>query len=175
MIVLVGFMGAGKTTVGRALAARLGLPFVDSDQAIERSLGLSIPDIFEGYGEAGFRDIEARTIAALLEGPDAVIALGGGAVTTPQTREALRGHTVVHLAISLEDALARVGGDAGRPVLRSPNLAAIFEARADLYQEVATLTVSAARPARQVAREIVARLRDLGVQAVDRGDQEAGE
>lgn len=144
MIVLIGFMGAGKTTVGRALAHRLGRPFIDSDQLIERVAGLSIADIFEGYGEAGFREMEARVIAEQLAGPPAVLALGGGAVTTESVREELVGHDVVLLEISLADALGRVGGDPGRPMLRRPDLSEIFAAREVLYRQVATLRVPVA-------------------------------
>lgn len=176
MIVLVGFMGAGKTTVGRALAAQLGLPFVDSDQMIERSLDLSIADIFEGYGEAGFRDIEVRTISGLLAGPPAVLALGGGAVGRPETRQALRGHDVVFLATPYEVALARVGGDAARPVLRNPDLPALFAERAARYADVASLTVDAGdRQPRELAEEIAARLSDSRVPAVDQATSKAGE
>lgn len=144
MIVLIGFMGAGKTTIGRGLARRLNRPFVDSDEVIERATGLSIPDIFEGYGEPGFREIEARTIAEQLSGPPVVLALGGGAVTTPSVRESLAGHDVVLLEIALADALGRVGGDPTRPMLRRPDLAEIFAAREMLYREVATLRVPVA-------------------------------
>lgn len=159
MIVLVGFMGAGKTTVGRALANRLGRRFVDADRAIERDQGVSIPAIFEGYGEAGFREIEARVIAEALRRPAAVLALGGGAVTTPSVREALAGHRVVLLEIGYDDALARIAGDAGRPMLARPDLAQEFARRQPLYAEVATLVVPVAgRSTAEVAEAIVAGL-----------------
>lgn len=176
MIVLVGFMGAGKTTVGRALAAALGRPFVDSDHEIERATGLSIPDIFDGYGEAGFRDLEAATIARLLAGPEVILALGGGAVTDERTRVALHGHTVVFLQVSLADALARVGGDPGRPVLRNPDLPAIFERRDALYRGVATLVVPAGgRAPRTVAAEIAELLASGAGTSVDPVGQDRGE
>ncbi|MEA4943298.1 MAG: shikimate kinase [Propionicimonas sp.] len=144
MIVLIGFMGAGKTTVGRALADRLGLPFVDTDQIIEQAAGLTIAEIFEGYGEPGFRELEARVVTDRLAGPDAVLALGGGAITTETVRRALTGHQVVLLDISLADTLRRIGGDPGRPMLHRPDLAEIFAARAGLYREIASVRLPVA-------------------------------
>src|SRR5918993_5871644 len=85
-IALVGLMGAGKSTVGRALAARLGLPFVDGDQEIEKTEGLTIAELFERFGVAGFRDREREAIAALLDGSPRVIAAGGGAFVDERTR-----------------------------------------------------------------------------------------
>ena len=90
MIVLVGFMGAGKTTVGRLLAARLGLPFTDSDQVIEERAGTPIRQIFADDGEPAFRELEHEVIADLLDGPDAVLALGGGAADRADTRDLLK-------------------------------------------------------------------------------------
>ena len=140
MIVLVGFMGAGKTAVGRALARRLGLPFVDADRLIEERHG-PIPEIFDQLGETGFRAIEAATVADCLAGPTAVLALGGGAVETPDVRAALAGHEVWWLRVSLADALARVQGDPHRPVLADPGIEARFDARQALYAQVATHTL----------------------------------
>ncbi len=175
MIVLVGFMGAGKSTVGPALAARLGLPFVDTDEVVERSAGLTIADIFEHQGEAGFRDLEARVISAELAGPEAVVALGGGAVTTDAVRQALRGHDVVLLDISLEDALDRVGGDARRPMLRRPDLAEVFAARARYYAQVATVRVPVAgRSAPEVVEAVVESLAGRGP-SLDPESPDAGE
>src|ERR1700728_4188790 len=85
-IVLVGMMGAGKSTIGRRLSARLGLPFLDADAEIEAAAGMSIPDIFESRGEAEFRNGEIRVIARLLDNGPAVIATGGGAVMRQETR-----------------------------------------------------------------------------------------
>src|ERR1700759_806700 len=89
-IVLVGLMGAGKTSIGRRLAARLGLPFRDADQEIELAAGCSIPEVFARYGEAAFRDGERRVIRRLLAGDPMVLAFGGGAFMDPQTREVTR-------------------------------------------------------------------------------------
>lgn len=157
MIVLIGFMGAGKTTVGRALAARLGWSFVDTDEVIERAVGIGIPDIFAVYGEPGFRELEARVIGEQLTGEPAVVALGGGAVTTPSVREALAGHQVVLLDISLADALGRIGGDPGRPILARLDLAEVYASRAELYASVASLRVPVAgRSVTQIVESIVA-------------------
>lgn len=176
MIVLVGFMGAGKSTVGRLLADQLGLPFADSDELIEQATGLSIADIFEGFGEAGFREIEARVIVEQLAGPPGVFALGGGAVTSTPVRAALVGHDVVLLEISLADALSRVGGDPRRPLLHRHDLEQIFAGRAGQYRAVATLTVAAAgRSPQEVAQEIAAAVVDPGAVRLDPGASEAGE
>src|SRR6202521_2957090 len=89
-VVLVGMMGAGKSTIGRRLSVRLALPFLDADVEIEAAAGMSNPDIFESRGEADFRDGEVRVIARLLENGPAVIATGGGAVMRPETRDRIR-------------------------------------------------------------------------------------
>lgn len=144
MIVLVGFMGAGKTTVGRLLAASLGVPFVDADEAIVASRQLSVPAIFEGYGEAGFRRIEADVVSSLLNGDEVVLALGGGALGTPAVREALAWHRVVLLDVPLEVALGRVGRDSSRPMLRTPDLPALYERRQVGYHDAADVVVPVA-------------------------------
>jgi len=143
VIVLVGFMGAGKSTVGRRLAQRIDVPFVDSDDEIVARSGRAIADVFRQDGEPVFRALEQSVVLDLLAGADAVVALGGGAVETPAVREALTGHDVVYLAVTLEQALARVGGDGQRPVLNDPALAQRFSTRAPLYGQVATVTLDA--------------------------------
>ncbi len=158
-VVLVGFMGAGKTTVGHALAGRLGQPFVDSDVLIEQRLGREIRDVFAADGEAYFRDIEHATVAELVRGPDSVIALGGGAVEDRRTREALRGARVIYLRVSYDEALSRVRGDDLRPMLRRPDLAEVYQRRLASYEELSAHTVDTdGRPPDDVAREILARL-----------------
>src|SRR5215475_12327427 len=99
VVVLVGFMGAGKTTVGHIIAERLGQPFIDSDVLIEQRAGRDIRDIFVTEGEAYFRELEHATIAELVQGQDAVLSLGGGAVEDPRTREILRDVQVVYLRV----------------------------------------------------------------------------
>ncbi len=141
MIVLVGFMGAGKTTAGRLLAESLGVPFVDVDEAIVAVQGRSVADIFAADGEAGFRRIEADRIAELLGGEEAVVALGGGALGTPAVREAVTGHRVVLLDVPLAEALARVGGDQERPMLARPDLAEVYAGRQRDYRDAASVVV----------------------------------
>jgi len=159
MIVLVGFMGAGKTTVGHLLAERLGLPFADSDQVIEQRAGRPVRQIFAEDGEPAFRALEHQVIASLLDGPDLVLALGGGAAEHPGTRDRLATVQVVYLQVGYEQAMQRVGGDPGRPLLARPGLAATYQRRLPLYAAVATLTVSTDdRHPETVSQEILARL-----------------
>jgi shikimate kinase len=166
VIVLVGFMGAGKTTVGRLLAAELGLPFTDLDLAIEGGRSRSVKEIFAEDGEAVFRDIEHQTLAELLAGPDLVLAVGGGAVEHPGSRRLLVPVRVVYLHVDYAEAMARVGGDAGRPMLARPDLADVYRRRLAGYQEVATVTVrTGGRPAREVSREVLTGLAGLPPQA----------
>jgi shikimate kinase len=143
MIVLVGFMGAGKTTVGKLLAAKLGVPFTDSDQVIEERAGKPIRQIFADNGEPAFRHLEHEVIAGLLAGEDLVLALGGGAVAHPGTRDLLAGVPVVYLRVSYPEAMSRVGGDRTRPMLARPGVAQLHAARDPLYAGVATLIVDA--------------------------------
>jgi len=159
VIVLVGFMGAGKTTVGHLLAERLGLPFVDSDLVIERQAGRPVRQIFAEDGEPAFRALEHQVIAGLLDGPDLVLALGGGAAEHPGTRDLLVTAQVVYLQVGYEQAMARVGGDPGRPLLARPDLAATYRRRLPLYAAVATLTVPTDhRPPEAVGQDILTRL-----------------
>ena len=159
MIVLVGFMGAGKTTVGHLLAERVGLPFVDSDRIIEQTSGRSVPQIFAEDGEPAFRALEHQVIAGLLDGPDLVLALGGGAAEHPRTRERLATAQVVYLQVGYDQAMLRVGGDPGRPLLARPDLAATYQRRLLLYAGVATLTVSTdGRDPEAISQDVLARL-----------------
>ena len=170
MIVLVGFMGAGKTTVGHLLAAELGLRFVDSDQVIEPRAGRLIREIFAEDGEAAFRALEHQVIAGLLEGPDLVLALGGGAVEHPLTRDTLASHPraqVVYLQVGYAQALRRVGRDGGRPMLARPDLPALYQHRLAAYGGAATLTVATDdRDPETVSKDILAQL--AGAPAVRR-------
>jgi shikimate kinase len=159
VIVLVGFMGAGKTTVGHLLAGQLGLPFTDSDHVIEHKAGRPVRQIFAEDGEPAFRALEHQVIAALLDGPGLVLALGGGAAEHPRTRQQLSAAQVVYLHVSYEQALARVGGDPGRPMLARPGLAETYQRRLPLYAAIATLTVPTdGLPPEAVSQDILARL-----------------
>ncbi|MFL5286511.1 MAG: shikimate kinase, partial [Rhodopila sp.] len=139
-IVLVGLMGAGKTSIGRRLAARLGLPFRDADQEIELAAGCTIPELFDRYGEAAFRDGERRVIRRLLAGDPMVIAYGGGAYMDPQTRETTRAEaTSVWLRCTLPTLVRRMAGRDNRPLLmgrdREDTLRQLMDVRYPIYAE----------------------------------------
>ena len=144
-VVLVGLMGAGKTKIGRRLAARLELPFFDSDEEIEAAAGETIEEIFRNRGEATFRDGERRVIARLLQGPVHVLATGGGAFMDPQTRRIIAQRGVsVWLRAELDVLFARVSRRTNRPLLKTPDpravLAELIERRYPIYAE-ADLTI----------------------------------
>jgi shikimate kinase len=144
LVVLVGPPGAGKSTIGRQLAARWTVPFRDTDTDVEVVAGMSVADIFIECGEAHFRDLERKAVAVALAEASGVLSLGGGAVTDVGTRRALAGHTVVYLDVGLSDAAKRVGLARDRPLLvESPRarLAAMLAERRPLYAEVATVVV----------------------------------
>jgi shikimate kinase len=159
VIVLVGFMGAGKTTVGRLLAAELGLEFTDLDRAIEEDGHRSVKEIFATDGEAAFRAIEHEALARMLAGPGRVLAVGGGTVEHAGSRRLLGAADVVYLQVSYAEALARVGGDAGRPMLARPDLAQVYQRRLAGYESVATVTVATGgRGTRDVCAQVLAGL-----------------
>jgi shikimate kinase len=134
-IVLVGMMGAGKSTIGRRLSARLRLPFLDADTEIEAAAGMSIPDIFETHGEPHFRDGEARVIARLLDGGPAVLATGGGAFMREETRDKA---VSIWLKADADIIMKRVKRRADRPLLQTADPAAtvgrLIEEREPVYQ-----------------------------------------
>ncbi len=143
---LVGMMGAGKTTIGRRLSARLRLPFVDADSEIEAAAGMSIPDIFETHGEPHFRDGEARVIARLLDGGPAVIATGGGAFMREETRSRIGRKAVsIWLKADADVIMKRVKRRADRPLLQTADPAAtlgrLIEEREPVYRH-ADLTIA---------------------------------
>lgn len=164
-VVLVGFMGAGKSTVGRMLAKHLGVGFVDTDAEIEQRAGHSIPHIFASGGEAEFRALEAEVIADVLAEHSGVVALGGGAVTSPAVREALTGHTVAYLEIDADAGFARVA-KSDRPLLAEADPAAAYRrllaGRLPVYESVATVTVGAHQTPEQVVDDLLAHLNDEG-------------
>ncbi|MEU4481302.1 shikimate kinase [Micromonospora sp. NPDC023966] len=161
--VLVGAPGSGKTTVGQALAAALGVEFRDTDTDIEQLAGKPIPDIFVDEGEEHFRTLERAAVAAGLASHAGVLALGGGAVLAEENRAALIGHTVVHLSVELPDAVKRVGLGSGRPLLAlnpRATLKHLMEQRRPLYTEVATATVRTdGRTPEEIATEVAALLK----------------
>ena len=145
MITLTGFMGSGKTTVGKVLADFLGCPFMDLDDLIVKKAGKSIPEIFAQDGESAFRQLEARLLRQTVEKyteNTVVLALGGGAVTTPASAALLRDKTVcIYLRATLETLLARLEGEtAGRP-LADASLADRLAAREPLYEETAHVVI----------------------------------
>lgn len=139
-VVLIGLMGAGKSSVGARLAQSLGVAFRDSDAEVEAAANRSIAEIFENHGEAYFRDGERRVIARLIDGPPGVIATGGGAFMNAETRALLRARTVsVWLRADLETLAARTLGRTHRPLLNGPDprgmLARLIEERYPVYAE----------------------------------------
>ncbi len=159
--ILIGPMGAGKSTIGRLLAKELSLPFKDSDKEIEERTGASIPLIFDVEGEAGFRDREQAVISELSQKQGLVLATGGGAVLRPENRQAMRqGAVVIYLHASVEHQLARTARDRNRPLLQTANpeqvLTDLLALRDPLYREVATLIIETdTRPPRMVVQEIM--------------------
>ena len=144
-IVLVGMMGAGKSTIGRRLSARLRLPFLDADTEIEAAAGMSIPDIFEAHGEPHFRDGEARVIARLLDSGPAVLATGGGAFMREETRNRIGDKAVsIWLKADADIIMKRVKRRADRPLLQTADPAAtvgrLIEEREPVYRH-ADLTI----------------------------------
>jgi shikimate kinase len=156
MIVLIGFMGAGKTTVGKELASALGLAFADTDELIESRTGRSIPEIFASGGEQTFRALESEVVLDALGSDIGVLALGGGAITTPEVRAALAAHQVVYLDIGYESAQARISSDPHRPLAAAPDLRRHYAERTGLYERAADLTVPVtdATPS-QIASQII--------------------
>lgn len=146
-LVLIGPMGAGKTAIGRRLAERLGLAFVDSDQQVEQNAGASVRAIFEHAGEAGFRERERQALAALLAGSGRLVATGGGAVLDADNRRqmAQRGY-VVYLQAAPDTQLRRLGRDRTRPLLlrddREEVLQQLAAVRNPLYLEIADLVLA---------------------------------
>ncbi|MBL0943172.1 MAG: shikimate kinase [Hydrogenophaga sp.] len=150
-VFLVGLPGSGKSTVGRQLARRLGLPFVDVDHAIEAHIGSSIRTFFEREGEAAFRDVEAGVLADIAAGPISVVSTGGGAVLRPENRQCMREHgQVVYLRSSPEELQRRLRHDRNRPLLQVADpLAKLRELHAQrhpLYAQSAHFTIDTGRP-----------------------------
>jgi shikimate kinase len=160
--VLVGPMGAGKTTVGRVLARRWGVDVRDTDADVEAGAGKPVSEIFVDEGEETFRALEKTAVAAALSSHDGVLSLGGGAVLDADTRALLAGHTVVFLRVGLSDAVKRVGLGSARPLLLGNvrgRVKQLLEERAPVYESVATLVVDTdGRTPEQVADDIEERM-----------------
>ena len=164
--IIVGAPGAGKTSVGRRVAERLGVEFRDSDAAIEKRAGKPVSDIFLSDGETEFRRLEREVIAESLKDADGVLSVGGGAVLDPDTREAFSHHTVVWLEVDLGNATKRVGMNSARPLLMGNvrgTMTTMLNERTPLYEEVATVTVdTSGRPLKDVVDDVVAELKRVG-------------
>ena len=162
-LALVGMMGAGKTVVGRRLAARLGLDFVDSDQEIETAARMSIPEIFERHGEPYFRDRESKVVGRLIAVPGQVVATGGGAFVHAPTRQMIKATTVsVWLKAELDVLMRRVRKRQNRPLLRTPDPEAtmrrLIADRYPIYAEADVTVVSRDGPHDAVIEDIFAAL-----------------
>jgi shikimate kinase len=159
VVVLVGPMGVGKSTVGELLAERLGLGYRDTDADIVAARGVSVSEIFLDEGEPVFRALEKDAVRRALEEHEGVLALGGGAVLDPDTRALLAGHTVVYLTMDVEEAVRRTGLNAARPLLTlnpRKQWRELMEARRHLYEEVATAVVATdGRDPEEVAQAVL--------------------
>ncbi|MEQ9640123.1 MAG: shikimate kinase [Alphaproteobacteria bacterium] len=166
-LVMVGLMGAGKSSIGRRLAQRLGLPFVDADDEIEAAAGCTIPDFFSRFGEDEFRRGEERVICRLLDGPPQVVATGGGAFMSPLTREKVKQHGVsIWLRAELDVLLRRVKRRNNRPLLAGKNqrqvLQGLIDTRYPVYAEADVVVDSGEGPHEEVVERIVAELQRCG-------------
>ncbi len=167
LVVLVGPMGAGKTTIGKLLAKELGFEFFDSDKEIEARSGANIPWIFDVEGESGFRDREQAVIAELVDFKDIVLATGGGAMLRPENRKNVsRNGFVVYLNTSVEQQYRRTHKDRNRPLLQNSDdakqtLTELFKVRDPIYREVADLVVTTDKSSLKViVRKIIQALVD---------------
>jgi shikimate kinase len=163
-VALVGLMGAGKSAIGKRLALRLGLPFVDADEEIERAAGCTIAEFFERFGEAEFRNGERRVIERLLEGPPHVLSTGGGAYMDDRTRAMLRERAItVWLRAELDVLFDRVKRRGHRPLLRQGDpreiLERLMQQRYPVYAEADITVESTAQPAERTTEQVIDALR----------------
>jgi shikimate kinase len=163
-VALVGLMGAGKSAIGKRLATRLGLPFVDADNEIERAAGCSIAEFFERHGEAAFRAGERRVIARLLDDPVHILSTGGGAYIDSETRALMRGKALtVWLRAELNVLYDRVRKRSHRPLLREGDpreiLAGLMTRRHPIYAEADIVVDSTAQPVDRTTDEVIAAVR----------------
>ncbi len=160
-VVLVGLMGAGKSSIGRRLAQRLGLPFLDADTEIEKAAGMTIPEIFEKHGEPYFRSGEVRVVARLLDGGPQVLATGGGAYMNEETRARIRAQGVsVWLKADLDVLLKRVRRRADRPLLKADDpaevLRRLMDQRHPFYAEADLTVVSREASHEDIVDDVIA-------------------
>jgi shikimate kinase len=164
-VVLIGAPGAGKTTTGRALATRVGVGFRDTDADVAVAAGKPVAQIFVDDGEAAFRALEAIAVAEALRTHQGVLALGGGAVLSPATQEALRGHRVVFLDVDLATAARRVGLNRDRPLLLNntrATLKSLLDARRPVYRAAASNVVAADGRINEVVAKVLEALGEAG-------------
>lgn len=162
-ITMIGLMGAGKSAIGRRLAARAGLPFVDADDEIERAAGCSITDIFEVYGEPAFRDVERRVIGRLLDRPTSIISTGGGAFIDQETRKAILADSIsIWLKADLDVLVERTSRRTHRPLLQTADpkavLSSLMEKRYPIYAEADLTVISEDCPVEKTVDRVVAAL-----------------
>jgi shikimate kinase len=165
-VVLVGMMGAGKSTIGRRLSLRLGMPFLDADAEIEAAAGMSIPDIFESRGEPDFRDGEARVIARLLDSGPAVLATGGGAFMRKETRDRIRDKAVsIWLKGDADIIMRRVKRRSDRPLLQTADPEAtvgrLISEREPVYRQADLTIASRDVPHEKIVEECIEALHGL--------------
>ena len=162
LAVVVGPPGAGKSTIGRRLAAALGVRWHDTDAAIEAAEGASISDLFVDHGEAHFRALERAEVARALTEGDVVVSLGGGAPMDPETQALLAGHTVVFLDVGIADAARRIGFEGNRPLLMMNPRASwtkMMNERRATYERLSTVRIdTAGRKPAEIVAEVVAAL-----------------
>ena len=178
-IVLVGLMGVGKSTVGRRLAKKLKMKFLDADEEIERAAGLKVAEIFDRHGEAHFRDGERRVIARLVAGPPRVIATGGGAFINEETRRLILERCIaIWLDAEIEVLATRMSRGRDRPLLRGQDplavLAGLAERRNPIYAEAHLIVRSATGPHDEVVERIVAGLAESGAMPVPATSRDRG-
>ncbi len=170
---LIGMPGGGKSTVGRSLARRLGVPFSDSDAVIERQIGCSIREFFDAQGEERFRDVEEEVIADLVRADRGVLATGGGVVLRDANRHALHRHTTaIYLRSTPEELFRRLRHDTQRPLLQVADplarLRALFQVRDPLYHSVAHFVIETGRPSvHNLVNMLLMQLELAGVLPID--------
>lgn len=163
-VILIGPMGAGKSTIGRLLSEHLGLPFIDLDKEIEDRAGASIPWIFDIEGEAGFRERESLALSETLQQPELILATGGGCILNPDNRNLLSSQGyIVYLKTSVEQQLLRTAKDKNRPLLQADNPEAVLRTMAatrnPLYEAAANcVIVTNGQPPKLVVQEILHKL-----------------